>query len=169
MFQNLGRVGNEDSLLITVPDRFFELFEHSPWVVERAFVHAPFADAAALHQALLRVVDEAGETAQLTLIRAHPELAAREVPLTQTSGAEQEGAGLRTLSAAEYARFAALNAAYGEKFGHPFIICVRLHNKAGILDEFARRLQNAPATERAAALAEIGKIAWLRLADMALA
>jgi 2-oxo-4-hydroxy-4-carboxy-5-ureidoimidazoline decarboxylase len=151
--------------LITDPARFLGLFEHSPWVVERAFAAAPFADAQALHQAMLHVVDEAGEEAQLALIRAHPELAAREVPLTEASTAEQQGAGLRALTAAEFARFAVLNAAYGQKFGFPFIICVRLHSKAGILAEFARRLENDVAAEREAALAEIGKITWLRLQD----
>ncbi len=152
--------------MITDPAQYLGLFEHSPWVVERAFAHAPFADAQALHAAMLRVVDEAGEDAQLALIRAHPELAAREAPLTEASSAEQQGAGLRALTAAEFTQFAALNAAYGAKFGFPFIICVRLHDKAGILAEFARRLGNDAAAERAAALAEIGKITWLRLKDM---
>jgi 2-oxo-4-hydroxy-4-carboxy-5-ureidoimidazoline decarboxylase len=152
--------------LITEPARFLGLFEHSPWVVERAFADAPFADAAAVHQAMLRVVQGAGEAAQLALIRAHPELAAREVPLTEASSAEQAGAGLRVLSPEEFARFAALNAAYRARFGFPFIICVRLHRKAGILQEFARRLENDADTERAAALVEIGRITWLRLQDM---
>ena len=152
--------------MITAPARFLGLFEHSPWVVERAFADAPFADAQALHAALLRVVEGAGETAQLALIRAHPELAAREVALTEASSAEQEGAGLRALSAEEFARFAALNAAYRERFGFPFIICVRLHSKTGILEQFGRRLENDADTERAAALAEIGRITWLRLQDM---
>ncbi len=152
--------------MITAPARYLGLFEHSPWVVERAFAAAPFADAAALHSALLRAVETAGEEAQLDLIRAHPELAAREVPLTEASSAEQEGAGLRALSPAEHAHFAALNMAYGKKFGHPFIICVRLHSKTGILEAFARRLENDAATEREAALAEIGKITWLRLCDL---
>jgi len=165
MLQILGRSRDEGTLLITDPAQFLGLFEHSPWVVERAFAAAPFADAQALHQAMLRAVDEAGEEAQLALIRAHPELAAREVPLTEASTAEQQGAGLRALTAAEFARFAVLNAAYGQKFGFPFIICVRLHSKDGILAEFARRLENGAAAERAAALAEIGKITWLRLQD----
>jgi len=121
MLQILGRSRDEGTLLITDPAQFLGLFEHSPWVVERAFAAAPFADAQALHQAMLRAVDEAGEEAQLALIRAHPELAAREVPLTEASTAEQQGAGLRALTAAEFARFAVLNAAYGQKFGFPFI------------------------------------------------
>ncbi len=152
--------------MITAPARFLGLFEHSPWVVEQAFADAPFADAQALQQAMLRVVQGAGEAAQLALIRAHPELAAREVNLTEASSAEQEGAGLRALTAEEFTRFAALNAAYRERFGFPFIICVRLHSKAGILAQFAQRLENDADTEREAALAEIGKITWLRLQDM---
>jgi len=165
----LGKAGDEDTVLITDKADYVDLFEHSPWVVERAFAAGPFADAAALHVAMQWVVDQASEAEQLALIRAHPELAAREVPLTEASAAEQSGAGLRALSAAEYKRFAALNAAYGQKFGFPFIICVRLHSKAEILHEFARRLENDAVVERARALTEIGRITWLRLQDRVLA
>lgn len=169
MFPGLGRAADEGAVLITERTPFLHLFEHSPWVVERAFAAAPFADANALHEEMMRVVAEADEAAQLALIRAHPELAAREAPLTQASASEQQGAGLRALSGEEYARFAALNAAYREKFGFPFIICVRLHSKAEILDIFGRRLENDAPTERAAALAQIGRITWLRLCDMEVA
>ena len=105
MFQSLDGAGDEDPLLISEPERFLPLFEHSPWVVERAFAQAPFADAPALHQALLDVVAQAGAAAQSALIRAHPELAAREGELTEASSAEQAGAGLRALSAEEFAAF----------------------------------------------------------------
>ncbi len=114
------------------------LFEHSPWVVERAWQQRPFADEAALHAALMRVVDKASEAEQLALIRAHPELGTG-VALTADSEAEQTGAGLKRLSPEEFARFTALNAAYREKFGFPFIICVRLHSKSRDL----RRLRGA--------------------------
>ena len=148
--------------------RYGHLFEHSPWVVERAFALGPFADDEALHAALMRVVAEAGLEMQRRLIAAHPELGAR-VALSAESDAEQTGAGLRQLSEAEFARFAALNAAYREKFGLPFVICVRRHDKASILAALARRLAHDAATEHEAALAEIGAITRLRLADLALA
>jgi 2-oxo-4-hydroxy-4-carboxy-5-ureidoimidazoline decarboxylase len=157
--------------LINFPNRngfvtkFGHLFEHSPWVVERAWEMAPFADEDALHAAMMRVVDEAGTEAQLALIRAHPELAARTA-LTPESSAEQAGAGLKHLTAAEFDRFAALNAAYREKFGFPFIICVRLQTKASIFAAFEQRLQNDAAEEQARALAQIGLITRLRLQDM---
>jgi len=153
--------------LITEADPFLGLFEHSPWVVARAFSAAPFPDKTALHAALMRVVEDATEAEQLALIRAHPELGAREVPLTEASQAEQQGAGLRALSPEEFARFTALNAAYREKFGFPFIICVRLQpGKAAILEAFAKRLENDSDVEKAQALREIGSITWLRLQDM---
>jgi len=144
------------------------LFEHSPWVVERAWTKRPFDDAAALHRALMAVVEEATSAEKLALINAHPELAAKAVPLTEASDAEQAGAGLKTLSAAEFERFAALNAAYRGKFGFPFIICVRQHSKTSIFDAFAQRMSHDAATERAQALKEIGQITWLRLSDMKL-
>ena len=146
--------------------RFGHLFEHSPWVVERAAAFAPFANAAALHATLMEVVATAAPEEQLALIRAHPELGIKSVPLTQASDSEQTGAGLKALSDAEFDRFTALNAAYRKKFGFPFIICVRMHSKAGILAAFERRLGNDAAVEKARALTEIGHITKLRLHDL---
>jgi 2-oxo-4-hydroxy-4-carboxy-5-ureidoimidazoline decarboxylase len=146
--------------------RFGALFEHSPWVVERAAGLRPFAD---LHAGLMQAVHEASAEEQLALIRAHPELAGRAAidrTLTQASAAEQASAGLDRLTAEEYARFHALNAAYGERFGFPFIICVRLTDKAGILDAMERRTANDQATEIATAIAQIAEIVRLRLEDM---
>jgi OHCU decarboxylase len=145
-------------------EKFGHLFEHSPWVAQRAA--GPYADAQTLHARFMQAVETATPEEQLALIRAHPELGMKSVPLTEASDSEQRGAGLKSLTTEEFARFAALNAAYREKFGFPFIICVRLHSKSEIFAEFARRLQHEPAAEIAAALAEIRKITWLRLQDM---
>jgi 2-oxo-4-hydroxy-4-carboxy-5-ureidoimidazoline decarboxylase len=142
--------------------RYGHIFEHSPWVVERAFDLL----GEDLHDRFLTVLDQATETEQLALIRAHPELAAR-VALTDASAAEQQGAGLRALSEAEFAVFSLLNAAYREKFGFPFVICVGENTKVSILAAFEARLGNDQATEQAAALREIGKIAKLRLEALA--
>jgi 2-oxo-4-hydroxy-4-carboxy-5-ureidoimidazoline decarboxylase len=146
-------------------EKFGEVFEHSPWVVERAWERRPFAGVAQLHAALMAEVTAADGGTQLDLIRAHPELAAK-MALTEASSAEQMGAGLKQLSAAEFERFSALNAAYREKFGFPFIICVRLQTKASILAAFEARLGREPAAERAEAIAQIGLIAKLRLQDL---
>lgn len=139
------------------------LFEHSPWVEARADARPSSGDR---HADLMAVVREATREEQLALIRAHPELAGKAAVdgmLTGASAAEQASAGLDRLTQAEFDRFHALNAAWRDKFGFPFIICVRLTDKAGILAAMERRLGNDRETEIATALDEIGKIVRLRL------
>jgi len=141
------------------------IFEHSPWIPERAFALGPFANTKELHEAFCAVLAQATMDEKLALIRAHPELGAK-VALTDASTAEQKGAGLKSLTETEYEKFTVLNAAYRSKFGFPFIICVRANTKSSILAAYETRLQNTSETEYATALAEIAKIAWLRLSDM---
>ena len=139
------------------------LFEHSPWVEARADARPSSGDR---HADLMAVVHEATPEEQLALIRAHPELAGKAAVdggLTEASAAEQASAGLDRLTPAEFDRFHALNRAYREKFGFPFIICVRLSDKAGILAAMERRLGNDRAAEIANAIDEIGRIVRLRL------
>ncbi|HET9640273.1 MAG TPA: 2-oxo-4-hydroxy-4-carboxy-5-ureidoimidazoline decarboxylase [Allosphingosinicella sp.] len=143
------------------------LFEHSPWVEARADARPSSGDR---HSDLMAVVQGAAPEEQLALIRAHPELAGKAAvdgSLTEASAAEQAGAGLHRLSQAEFDRFHALNAAYRDKFGFPFIICVRLTDKVGILAAMESRLANDRDTEIAAALEQIGEIVRLRLEDFA--
>lgn len=143
------------------------LFEHSPWVEARADARPSSGDR---HADLMAVVRDASPEEQLALIRAHPELAGKAAidgSLTQASAAEQASAGLDRLTQAEFDRFHALNAAYRDKFGFPFIICVRRTDKAGILAAMERRLAHDRDTEIATALGEIGEIVRLRLKDMA--
>jgi 2-oxo-4-hydroxy-4-carboxy-5-ureidoimidazoline decarboxylase len=146
------------------------LFDHSPWVVERAWALRPFADAKALHAAILRVLAEAGEDERLALARAHPELAdkvAMAQGLTDDSAKEQASAGLDRLSGEEYRLFHDLNRAYRERFGFPFIICVKLNDKASILAAMRRRLDHTAAQELQEAMTQVGLIGQLRLADIA--
>ena len=143
--------------------RFGALFEHSPWVVERAAALRPFDE---LLGGLMSAVYRASPEEQLALIRAHPELAGKAAidrTLPDASAAEQASAGLDRLTPAEYARFHALNHAYSARFGFPFIICVRLTDKAGILAAIEDRLQNDRAAEISTALGQIGEIVRLRL------
>lgn len=142
------------------------VFEHSPWVAERTWAARPFASLRALHGAMTEAVRQASREEQLGLLRAHPDLAgkaARAGTLTDFSTSEQGGAGLDRLTPEEYARFDRLNRAYRERFGFPFIICVRNHTKASILDAFERRLAQPAEAEVAAALAEVFEIARHRL------
>ena len=141
------------------------VFEHSPWIAERAASLRPFASIAALHEALCDVVRAASSEEQLGLIRAHPDLVGRVV-LTAESQGEQIAAGLTDLSPEEVALFDRYNREYKTRFEFPFVICARLNKKDAILAAFPLRLQNSAAQERATALGEIFKIAQLRLNDL---
>lgn len=141
------------------------LFEHSPWVEARADARPSSGDR---HADLMAVVHEATPDEQLALIRAHPELAGKAAidrTLTDASAGEQASAGLDRLTPAEYERFHTLNAAYRARFDFPFIICVRLTDKTGILAAMEQRLDHDRDEEVATAIAQIGEIVRLRLAD----
>ncbi len=145
------------------------IFEHSPWVAEAVAPARPFASLEALHTAMVAAVDAAEEAQKLALLRAHPDLAgklARAGALTDASTAEQASAGLDRLSEEEFQRFTAFNIAYTEKFGFPFIIAVRENTKASILAAFGRRITNSREAEFTTALAEVAKIARLRLTNL---
>lgn len=160
--------------LNTAPaDRFVEtlggIFEHSPWVADAVAPSRPFASLDALHGAMVAAVEAADEAQKLALLRAHPDLAgklARAGALTEASTAEQASAGLDRLTEEEFQRFTAFNIAYTEKFGFPFIIAVRENTKASILKAFERRITNSREAEFTTALAEVGKIARLRLTNL---
>jgi OHCU decarboxylase len=118
-----------------------------------------------MRHAFHSVLFDAPADRQIDLITSYPDLAAK-VALGQESRRDQASAGLNRLTTEEYDRFDRLNDAYREKFGFPFVICVRENTKETILDAFERRLQNTPMQERMAALVEIAKIANLRLLDL---
>jgi 2-oxo-4-hydroxy-4-carboxy-5-ureidoimidazoline decarboxylase len=150
-------------------ERLGGVFEHSPWIAERAFARRPFADVAALHAAMVDVVRAASPDEQLALLRAHPELGgsqARSGALTAASSAEQKSAGLTALEPDDSARLARLNAAYRNRFGFPFIIAVRNHDRDGIFAELERRLAHDAATEWQACLEQVFAITRLRLDSM---
>lgn len=148
---------------------FADIYEHSPWVAESVFAQGigPADDTIEhLHGRMARVLLGAGREAQLALIDAHPDLAGKAAvrgELTAASSAEQTGAGIDACSAEEFARFGELNAAYKARFGFPFIMAVKGSDRQQILNAFAQRLHNTPEQEFARALAEINKIALLRL------
>lgn len=139
------------------------LFEHSPWVEERANKNLPSGD---YHADLMNVVYNATKEERLALIRAHPELAGKAAiakKLTAASLAEQAHAGLDQLSEIEYKQFHQLNADYKARFDFPFIICVRLHNKSEIIQAMKNRMNNDLETEISNAIEQISEIVRLRL------
>ena len=147
-------------------ERFGDVYEHSAWVAERAASARPFGDLAALRAEMERIVRHAGEEAQTTLLRAHPQLAGKEAKsgsLTASSSSEQAGAGLVDLSHREMETVERFNSAYLDKFGFPFIIAVRNHDKSSIMAAMEHRLENDRETEWDTALEQVFEIARLRL------
>lgn len=152
--------------------RFGGIFEHSPWIAERAWglELGPAHDTAAgLHSALARIFRSASRAERLGVLTAHPDLAGKLAAakrLTAESTAEQAGAGLDALTDAERTAFTELNQAYVTRHGFPFIIAVRDNTKASILDAFERRIENDSDTEFDEACRQVERIAELRLKDM---
>lgn len=145
------------------------VFENSPWVARRAYAARPFAGVDALHAAMVAAVDHATADEKLALLRAHPELAGRAAvrgELTADSTQEQAGAGLAHCSPAEYEYLTELNRRYNDRFGFPFILAVKGYDRAGIIREFARRLESDRESEFAECLTQINRITRYRLATL---
>ncbi len=153
-------------------ERFGTIFEHSPWIAERAFELelGPAHDSAGgLHNALARMFRSAGRDERVAVLNAHPDLAGKLAAakrLTAESAAEQAGAGLDALTDSERARFTDLNQTYRAKFGFPFIIAVKGLNKKDILEAFESRINHDADTEFATACGQVERIALMRLRDM---
>lgn len=149
--------------------RFGGVFEHSPFIAERALDAGAVAlplTADGVHAALTDAFRKASAAEQLGVLTAHPDLAGKLAiagGLTEDSRKEQAGAGLDRLSPDEHARFTALNAAYVEKFGFPFIIAVKGLTKDDILAAFEARVGNTTDEEFETAKAQVERIALLRL------
>lgn len=141
-------------------------FEHSPWVADRTWSSRPFVSRASLHVAMCNSLQHATLDEKLDLIAAHPDLVGKAAgSLTSESTGEQKAAGLGDLTEAEVSLFAKYNAEYRQRFGFPFVICARENKKDAILSAFPIRLKNTRDQEIATAIAEIEKIARLRLYD----
>ncbi|HEX7108335.1 MAG TPA: 2-oxo-4-hydroxy-4-carboxy-5-ureidoimidazoline decarboxylase [Aestuariivirga sp.] len=143
---------------------FGDVAEHSPWVARNAAGDRPFVARDSMIRAFREAVLSASETAQLALIRAHPDLATK-AKLTDDSTREQAQAGLGTLSKEEFARFNHLNDLYKSKFDFPFIFAVKGATKQQILASFAERVNHSKEDEFAMALDQVCRIFRFRIED----
>lgn len=149
------------------------LYEHSPWIAEKALAARPFKSLAHLKAALTNVVSAATKSQQLALLRAHPELAGKamlDANLTAESASEQSTVGLTNCSPQELKTLSQLNHAYSEKFGFPFMLAVRGTRGHGltkkqIIDTFNRRMLSHPSFEIREALRNVHRVVELRIND----
>ena len=161
VFDDLNNLGTAEFVTVLK-----DIFEHSPWVAERVVDERPFKSIRGLQQTMVQAVSAASSREQMDLICAHPDLAGKAAlsgELTESSTNEQAGAGLDTLNEAEFARFHTLNNTYQKRFGFPFILAVKGHDKHSILAAFEARLENDEDQERLEALKQIAEIARFRL------
>ncbi|MEP2534068.1 allantoinase PuuE [Shimia sp.] len=156
----------------TFVENYGGIFEHSAWIAERAFdlELGPAHDCATgLHNALCRMFRSASAQERMGVLTAHPDLAGKLAAagrLTTESTSEQSSAGLDMLTDAERAAFTDLNDQYVAKHGFPFIIAVRDHNKASILEAFHRRIDHDTTVEFGEACKQVERIAEFRLLDV---
>ena len=143
---------------------FGDVAEHSPWVARNAASDRPFVSRESMIRAFREAVLSASETAQLALIRAHPDLATK-AKLTDDSTREQAQAGLGTLNKEEFSRFTHLNDLYKSKFDFPFIFAVKGATKQQILASFAERVNHSKEDEFAMALEQVCRIFRFRIED----
>jgi OHCU decarboxylase len=166
------RLGIDDAVTLerdAFVARFGGVFEESPWIAGAAWDFGPYRDVAALRDAMVAAMWAAPPSVRLALIRAHPDLAGKAAVaggLTPESTAEQAAAGLDRLTPEQQERVLALTAEYRERFGFPFIVCAREHTADTIIAAAQARLAHDPDDEERTALAEIAKIAALRLDDL---
>jgi 2-oxo-4-hydroxy-4-carboxy-5-ureidoimidazoline decarboxylase len=163
-----------DTLNAADRDRFVDavgfVYEGSPWIAAAAWEDRPWDGVEALAASMRRRVDQAPVEAREQLLRAHPDLAGRELDegaLTASSSSEQRSAGLDSLDEARRRRLRELAAEYRRRFGFPFVICVREAGApSAILAAAERRLGGTLDEERATAIGEVHEIARLRLLDV---
>ena len=154
-------------------DTFVNLYEHSPWFVERSLplviADEKYNSLEKFHELLSGIMLDADDDLQDNLIVAHPTLAGRKAQnneLTDFSTIEQKSAGLSACSDSEIELFEELNREYFAKFDFPFIMAVKEKNKSDIILQFKERIENSKNQEKSNALDEINKIAWLRIKEI---
>lgn len=166
------RLGIDDAVTLdrdAFVARFGGVFEDSPWIAGAAWDFGPYRSVAALRDAMVAAMWAAPPSVRLALIRAHPDLAGKAAvagTLTPESTREQVAAGLDRLTPEQHERVLALTAEYRARFGFPFIVCAREHTADTIIAAASERLAHDPDDEERTALAEIAKIAALRLEDL---
>ena len=106
---------------------------------------------------------------QVGLLRCYPDLAGR---LAQTGSLPKEAAndqrigGLLDITAKERQFMDMSNNNYKRKFGFTFVICLRENKKETVMKEIVRRLDHSSEQEIKNGIAEVEKIAWLRICDI---
>jgi OHCU decarboxylase len=164
MFATVAVVGLQTLAKVDFND--YNIFQGPTWPVEKAFGQRPFADAPDLRAAFQEALLGGTAEEQRELMTAYPNLGV-DRELTAESATDQSWVGLAYLGEEEEQEFAELSKIYHEKFGIPFIVCLRdLEKRDQILRLGWRRLENSFGQEHVAALNEVSRIAGYRFEDL---
>ena len=144
------------------------LYEHAPWIAERAVARRPCATLAQLKWTLAEVVREAGRDRQLALLRAQPEFGKAAAADHPAAAVGADAFDPKRLPPAGQARLRELNAAYHRRFDWPFVLALRGPRGSGlsaaeVLDTFERRAAGDEEFEFAECLRQLHRAAELRL------
>ena len=102
-------------------------------------------------------------------MRTYPDLGwinSKPEELVEECKREQKNANLNTLTICQMNKMSQLNRNYKEKFGFPFVICARKHQKDEIFQAMEHRYKNDQNLELGTAIDEILQIAELRIRDI---
>lgn len=138
------------------------LLEHCEWALPDLAGSRPFYSTEEMQKKLALILSNASKEQQLQALIQHPKLGIGKAQ-PGFSQKEQQQAGLSQLTEDEMKLFAELNKSYEEKMGFPFIIAVTGLTKSNILKAMQKRIENTSETEFKTALAELIKIAQLRV------
>ncbi len=141
---------------------FSSMFSGATWPVERAWQQAPFVSTAHLRHAFQDAVVAASPEEQEALIAGYTDLVDL---LLNNAGDEQAQIDTSSLTIgdftdAEEAELRAMDEAYREKFGHPFIMFIgNIADGGQLISAGWRRVESSPTREARAALGEVIAIA----------
>jgi 2-oxo-4-hydroxy-4-carboxy-5-ureidoimidazoline decarboxylase len=151
---------------------FGQVVEHSAWVAEKACERRPFASIEQVKQVFVSIVQDAGEESWRYILNLHPELSGKEAEegtLTKFSVSEQMRIGLHTLNRHGVLQVREFNQQYRDKFGFPFVVCVRLlKDMEQLFAEMDRRLASEPAQELLNGIEQVYAIGGFRIDDLIL-
>lgn len=163
-----------DQLNALTPAEFHTIFENvvESWPEAAIFCSAmlPFKSFELMITTFENYLQRLSDENKLRILRLHPDLAGKLLDtqqLTEESSVEQAFAGLDKLSLEDKKRLTTFNEKYKQKFGMPFVICVREASKfEAILKGVTERINNRPEMELNIGIGEVKKICRLRILEL---
>ncbi|XP_053695620.1 2-oxo-4-hydroxy-4-carboxy-5-ureidoimidazoline decarboxylase-like [Sabethes cyaneus] len=163
-----------DQLNALTPAEFHKTFENvvECWPEAAIFCSAmtPFKNFESMITIFENYLQRLSNDNKLRILRLHPDLAGKLLDtqqLTEESSYEQSCVGLDKLAPADKQRLTKMNDEYKQKFGFPFVICVREASKfEAIINGVGARINNNPDIELDIAMNEVKKICRLRILQL---